>query len=126
MVEESFLTFSKIFQRPCSKPPTDFIHNFNVRRIFLFERFELPGRMHDAIEAKFAPMTSESLEGFESTSECIIVPSVWTVGIYGSEASTSSRTLLQLALRESQRAGRPYGWHHANLNVGAKGRRCQY
>ena len=85
MVEENFLKISKIFQRPCSKPPTDFIHNFNVRRIFLFERFELPGRMHDAIEAKFAPMTSESMEGFESTSVWFIVPSIWTV------ASTAQR-----------------------------------
>ena len=86
MVEENFLKISKIFQRPCSKPPTDFIHNFNVRRIFLFERFELPGRMHDAIEAKFAPMTSESMEGFESTSEWFIVPSIRTV------ASTAQQT----------------------------------
>ena len=86
MVEENFLTFSKIFQRPCSKPPTDFIHNFNVRRIFLFERFEMPGRMHDAIEAKLVlPKKSESMEGFESTSEWFIVPSIRTV------ASTAQR-----------------------------------
>ena len=72
-----------------------YLLSFKLWRVYLFEKFQLPGQrkgadsatyaykaeqqLHDAIEAKFAPEKARvnfpgSIEGFESKSEWFIVP----------------------------------------------------